>query len=112
MTALRCSFFTGLFTALAGFTAAQTYHFDNYGVKEGLSQSTIYSLTQDGDGRLWLGSRSGISNFDGTSFDNFTTNEGISGNGARSSFMDKSGSIWFGHLGGGITRFKDGAFPS
>lgn len=107
---MRCFFISTIFLALSVAGWSQTYHFDNYGVKDGLSQSTVYRVVQDEDGNLWIGTRSGISRFDGNSFTNFTTSENVASNGARSVLKHSSGQIWFGHLLGGISLYADGKF--
>ncbi|MBN2486549.1 MAG: response regulator [Bacteroidales bacterium] len=38
-------------------------------VNEGLSQSTIYCITQDSDGFIWIGTRYGLNRYDGYNFD-------------------------------------------
>ncbi|MBI9068139.1 MAG: SpoIIE family protein phosphatase [Salinivirgaceae bacterium] len=89
---------------------AQKYYFDNYSVKEGLSQSKVNDLIQDKDGFIWLGTASGISKFDGKLFVNYSADDGLSENGVRSILQDSKGNIWFGHTGGGITVFDGKSF--
>src|SRR6056297_1254480 len=76
---------------------AQEYYFDQYSVKEGLSQSKVYDVVQDEQGYLWLGTESGISRFDGNKFVNYTIDKGIGEKAVRSIYIDRKGSIWFGH---------------
>ena len=90
--------------------SAQTYYFDNYSVKQGLSQSTVRAVFQDNEGYIWLGNGTGVSKFDGIQFINYTTNDGLAGNSVRSLMQDANGSIWFGHSGGGISRYLTGVF--
>ncbi|MEA3495701.1 MAG: adenylate/guanylate cyclase domain-containing protein [Bacteroidota bacterium] len=89
---------------------SQTYYFDNYGVKDGLAQSTVYSVIQDSKGYLWIGTKSGVSKFDGKNFINYTTDDGLAEKGVFSIIQDSMGNIWFGHWGGGITRFNGKVF--
>ena len=42
--------------------------FVNYGSADGLSSNTIYAITQDADGFLWIGTRNGLCRFDGARF--------------------------------------------
>ena len=42
--------------------------FTNYGVNEGLSQSSIDEINQDKDGFLWVGTAGGLCRFDGYNF--------------------------------------------
>lgn len=89
---------------------SQIYYFDNYTVKDGLSQSNVYAIHQDSLGYLWLGTGSGISRFDGTEFVNYSTLDSTAGNGVRTICEDNEGILWFGHTGGGITRRTNDAF--
>ncbi|MBN1187770.1 MAG: SpoIIE family protein phosphatase [Bacteroidales bacterium] len=102
-----------LFSMMASFALAaysQTYYFDNYNVREGLGQSKVYTIIQDKDDYIWLGTLSGASRFDGINFENFTSEQGMAPNAVRAIVQDEFGNIWFGHTGGGISRYKDGKF--
>jgi streptogramin lyase len=91
-------------------SGAQTYFFDIYGVQQGLAQSKVYTIIQDRDDYVWLGTDGGASRFDGVLFENFTTEDGLAINGVQAIIQDKSGKIWFGHKGGGLTRFDGKKF--
>jgi ligand-binding sensor domain-containing protein/serine phosphatase RsbU (regulator of sigma subunit) len=99
-----------IFILVGTSTQAQKYFFDNYSVKEGLSQSKVYDLIQDKDGFIWLGTASGVSLFDGNTFKNFTADDGLFENGVQKILQDSYGKIWFGHTGGGISVYVDGEF--
>lgn len=90
--------------------SAQTYYFDTYSVKEGLAQSKVYSIVQDSDGYIWLGTKSGVSKFDGNTFINYTSDNGLAESGVQIIIEDSYKNIWFGHLGGGLTRFNGKKF--
>jgi ligand-binding sensor domain-containing protein/serine phosphatase RsbU (regulator of sigma subunit) len=96
---------------------AQKYFFDNYGVKQGLSEQKVYTLLQDSKDYIWLGTANGVSRFDGKRFDNFTSRNGLSAGGVKCILEDSKGDIWFGHLNGGVslydgTSFRKAAFDS
>ncbi|HLN56803.1 MAG TPA: two-component regulator propeller domain-containing protein [Bacteroidales bacterium] len=91
-------------------TYSQTYFFDNYGVKQGLREQKIYTLHQDSNDYLWLGTANGLSRFDGRNFRNFTRADSLAPGGVVSIFEDSMGYLWFGHLNGGITRFNGQKF--
>ncbi|MDF1675482.1 MAG: two-component regulator propeller domain-containing protein [Vicingaceae bacterium] len=96
------------FILLTNFTSAQHYHFDNYSVKEGLAQSGVYAIIQDRKGKLWLGTASGLSAFDGKEFTNFSTEDGLAEGGVKSLALDTLGNLWVGHEGGGISLIQQG----
>jgi ligand-binding sensor domain-containing protein/serine phosphatase RsbU (regulator of sigma subunit) len=91
---------------------AQTYYFDNYSVEDGLSQSTVYVVYQDKEGYVWIGTKSGVSRFDGAEILNYTSNDGLAGNAVRSIAEDSAGTIWFGHAGGGVSRKINNRFEN
>jgi ligand-binding sensor domain-containing protein/serine phosphatase RsbU (regulator of sigma subunit) len=88
----------------------QKYFFDNYGVKQGLSEQKVYTIIQDSRDYIWLGTANGASRFDGKKFENFTSRNGLAIGGVRSIAEDSTGNIWFGHLNGGISRFDGNIF--
>jgi ligand-binding sensor domain-containing protein/serine phosphatase RsbU (regulator of sigma subunit) len=89
---------------------AQQFYFDQFSVSEGLAQSTVYKLIQDRNDLYWLGTRAGVSSFDGTKFVNYTAVDGLAENGVRAICEDRNGLIWFGHTGGGISLFNGSGF--
>lgn len=46
----------------------QVLSFKNYSIIDGLSQNSIYSITQSKDGFMWFGSQAGLNRFDGSNF--------------------------------------------
>ena len=97
-----------LFLLITTLAISQTYHFDNYSVKEGLAQSSVHSLSQDKDGFLWLGTASGLSRFDGNQIINYTTEDGLADGAVKAIYIDTIGALWLGHTDGGISRFYNG----
>jgi ligand-binding sensor domain-containing protein/serine phosphatase RsbU (regulator of sigma subunit) len=90
---------------------AQKYFFDNYGVKQGLSEQKVYTLLQDSKDFIWLGTANGVSRFDGKRFENFTSRNNLGSGGVRCITQDSSGFIWLGHMsGGGISRYDGSKF--
>ena len=88
---------------------SQTYYFENYSASDGLD-SKIYSIVQDENRYVWLGTRLGLTKFDGKTFANFTSENGLAPLGVRVLFRDKKNVIWLGHERGGITRLNQGKF--
>jgi ligand-binding sensor domain-containing protein/serine phosphatase RsbU (regulator of sigma subunit) len=91
-------------------SGAQKYFFDNYSIKQGLSEQKVYTLLQDSKDYIWLGTANGVSRFDGKKFDNFTSRDSLATGGVKCITEDSLGYIWFGHLNGGISRYNGQKF--
>ena len=68
---------------------SQTFYFEQYGSKEGLSASKVYTIIQDANEFIWLGTGSGVTRFDGLGFENFSTSDSLSPGGVKSICEDK-----------------------
>ncbi|MFI5164298.1 MAG: two-component regulator propeller domain-containing protein [Bacteroidia bacterium] len=84
---------------------AQTINLNQFGIEEGLPQSSIYTMLQDKNGNIWVGTMSGVSKYNGLSFETFNKKDGLAENRVTSSCLDKDGNIWFGHWSGGISKY-------
>jgi len=89
---------------------AQTYFFENYGVEKGLSSSKVYTLLQDSNDWIWIGTESGVSRFNGQKIENFSSRSGLAPGGVYSIAEDTLGRIWIGHLNGGLSVYDNGRF--
>ncbi|MFN8258003.1 MAG: two-component regulator propeller domain-containing protein [Bacteroidales bacterium] len=98
------TFFAAFTTILSN---AQQYYFDNYSVKEGLGQSSVYDILQDTKGYFWIGTAAGLSRFDGRNFINYTSENGLAKDAVQRIMLDSHGNLWFGHKGGGLSRLKN-----
>jgi ligand-binding sensor domain-containing protein/serine phosphatase RsbU (regulator of sigma subunit) len=110
----QANFFVWLMIFMSVFVLpveAQNYFFDNYSIKQGLSEQKVYKLLQDSKDYIWLGTANGLSRFDGKKFENFTSHDNLASGGIKSIIEDSLGYIWFGHInGGGITRYNGQTF--
>lgn len=74
-------------------------------IDDGLSQSTVSSIYQARDGRMWFATGDGISIYDGENFEyiyrSLSPNKGLQNNYVSHIFEDTDGRIWVGTLGGG-----------
>ncbi|MBD0401731.1 response regulator [Flammeovirga sp. EKP202] len=73
------------------------YQIENFNNTNGIADYRVESLTEDEFGMLWVGSKSGISKYDGNNFESFDyDNKPINYNPTLSLFTDKNGNIWSG----------------
>ncbi|NUQ14175.1 MAG: hypothetical protein HUU33_02515, partial [Flavobacteriales bacterium] len=90
-----------LFGALWAPLCAQHYGFIHYSTREGLAQSQVRTLAQDGQGFLWVGTLGGASRFDGRSFVNHALQQGLPDAQVNALLPRPDGSVWCG-TGGGL----------
>jgi len=89
---------------------AQTYQFSNYGLDEGMFDKFTYTLNQDQQGFLWIGTGDGLCRFDGKVFENEFKGDSIPKSIAHASLLDSRGRLWFGHENGLLSVYQDGTF--
>ncbi len=89
---------------------SQKYFFSNYSIKEGLAHSQIKDIVQDSNGYIWLGTKIGLSKFDGEKFNNFSSKDGLAEKGVSTICIDNNGVMWMGHFFGGLSIYRDGKF--
>ena len=80
------------------------YNFRHLNVENGLPDNTVYHFLQDSKGFMWLGTRNGITLFDGIRIINFQQNDqdkkSISGNFITRILEDSDQRIWIGNNAG------------
>ncbi len=75
---------------------AQQHAFRQFTTKDGLAQSQLRAIAQDGDGYLWFGTLGGASRFDGTFFQNRALQEGLPDAQVSAMIRDTDGTLWMG----------------
>lgn len=86
------------FLAIRG--TGQTFPMVRYEVKDGLVQREVIALDIDPKGALWIGTKGGVSRFNGFDFTNYTTREGLLADEVKSILACRDGSVWIFHLTG------------
>ncbi|MEA3463025.1 MAG: two-component regulator propeller domain-containing protein [Bacteroidota bacterium] len=107
MKRLPLLFFIFLFP-IAGLS--QTYQFSDYGLDEGMFNKFTYTINQDQQGFLWIGTGDGLCRFDGKVFENEFKGDSIPTSIAHVSLLDSKGQLWFGHENGLVSVYQDEAF--
>jgi signal transduction histidine kinase/CheY-like chemotaxis protein len=96
-------------TAAPASAPVPTPHFRHYGVNDGLPSSNIYTVVQDRQGFIWMGTRAGLVRFDGVSFEVFRHDPrdptSLPGDDVSSVLADDHGRLWVGGEGSGINLF-------
>lgn len=90
------------------------YVHESWGTDDGLPQPTVRAIVQTRDGYLWLGTDDGLARFDGVRFTVFDGRNvaALRSNAILALLEDRAGNLWIGTHGGGLTRYRDGAFSA
>lgn len=102
---------TGIITGSVSTAYSQLYAFRNYSIKDGLSQSVVNAIMQDGKGYMWVGSGHGLNKFDGLTFRNYFVDQGLIYDRVNALLQYSDGSIWIG-TDRGISILKNGVFTN
>ena len=92
-------------TAAAPPVSAERLAVHTYTVADGLAGDQVSAIVQDRQGFLWIGTRTGLSRFDGVSFRSFDTRDGLPHSGVHDIIEDSSGALWFA-TGRGLVRMR------
>ncbi|MBS4034827.1 MAG: hypothetical protein KGZ85_10200 [Ignavibacterium sp.] len=91
------------------FSTEQDYSFRQYGIEDGLSQSTVFASLQDKIGFMWFGTSSGLNKYDGYKFTVYLNDPddstSIAGEVISALFEDSDGTIWVGSIEGNVNKY-------
>jgi len=89
--------------------SSNEYTFTTYSQKDGLAFNQVNCSYRDSDGFLWIGTRNGLSSFDGYRFQNYFHDyenpNSLAGNDISCIHEDIDGRIWIATWGGGVSVF-------
>lgn len=99
---LRVASMLGLtvLTVLSAPAVAEHLAVHTYTIADGLAGDQITTIVQDRQGFLWIGTRTGLSRFDGVAFRSFDTEDGLPYASVWSVFESSDGNLWVGTRGG------------
>lgn len=83
--------------------------FKRLSVDDGLSQNTVFALTQDHNNRMWVGTADGLNCYDGyrfvTFYNDLSDSTSLANNRINSLCTDRNGTVWAGTLVG-LSRYN------
>jgi ligand-binding sensor domain-containing protein/signal transduction histidine kinase len=86
---------------LLAYEGLDRLRFQLLSLKDGLSQSTVYSVTQDTQGFIWIGTQEGLNRYDGYAFKvyrrSFDKPNSLAHNYVRALAVDSQGNLWVGN---------------
>jgi signal transduction histidine kinase/ligand-binding sensor domain-containing protein len=100
-------FFSIFLLGLTLYAPSQQYNFREY--SDGLAQPYVYSIIQDNNGYLWIGTGNGLSRYDGFNFKSFTTRDSLADNFITCSYKNGN-DVWFGHINGKVSHYNGKTF--
>ncbi len=81
----------------------------HYSVRDGLPSSVTYSMAQDDQGFVWIGTEAGLVRFDGVKFKVYTTLQGLPDNEVLAVFFDKdTRKLWVVTYSKAACYYRDG----
>lgn len=81
------------------------YNFKYLDVEQGLKNASVYCVVEDKNGAIWIGSRMGLTKYDGKHFYHYSEKEGLIFNYVKTLCIDHNNQIWIGTFGGGVSKF-------
>ena len=98
--------FIFLFVIAVLLAPAQYTHpaYRQYTLRDGLSQMQVTCMIQDSRGYIWIGTKEGLTCFDGEKFQKITRKDGLSNDYIYQVLEDKTGKIWI-STGKGLACF-------
>jgi ligand-binding sensor domain-containing protein/signal transduction histidine kinase len=87
-----------------------------YSTADGLASNNVRSVYPSSDNRLWIGTSSGLSEFQsgarGTRFRNYTNVNGLSGSAIYALQEDRDGNLWIGTKENGVMKMSRGGLET
>jgi ligand-binding sensor domain-containing protein len=110
---LTISLFLGFFLGSYVNSYAQTFPTKRYTTREGLAQMQIMTVFEDSRDILWVGTKGGLSHYDGTNFKTYRRSQGdsLTGDFILNINEDKRGYLWI-TTPRGISRFDGAKFKT
>lgn len=82
-----------------------------FSASNGLVHNVVQAIAADKTGKLWFGTKGGVSVYDGSSWTSFTENDGLNSNNILCIMVDNSGIVWIG-TENGVNSINNGEIVS
>ncbi len=95
--------------AVKSHSQSHNLKFEQIGINDGLSQSTVRCIFQDKKGFMWFGTKDGLNRYDGYKFVIYRKNplneNSLASNDIKSIVNDKEGNLWIATWDGGLNCY-------
>jgi diguanylate cyclase (GGDEF)-like protein len=85
---------------------------NTYTTRNGLSNPSIRAIVEDGQGTIWVGTDRGLNAVRNGKVQSYTNRDGLQNDTILNMAVAKDDSLWIATDGGGLVRFRDGAFTT
>src|SRR5580704_314389 len=106
----RAAIYALVLACVPSICIAQQYSFRDY--VDGLGNLSVNCLLQDRSGFLWIGTESGLYQYDGSRFWQFGLKEGLPSGFVRALSLDRDGRLWVGTRDGLAFSTGQGSFST
>ncbi len=89
---------------------AQNFKFKKFGVQQGICHPFVYTINQDKNGFIWIGTGEGLCQFNGFDFNSGVVNDSLVKDVVISSYKDSGENLWFGFQNGTMCRYDGNTF--
>ncbi len=79
--------------------------------EQGLADDFVQAISSDSKGKIYFGTKNGLSVFDGTQWTPYKSEDGLASNNILTITVDKKDCVWLG-TDNGVSSFKNGKFTS
>jgi PAS domain S-box-containing protein len=99
-----------LIGTIGGFSRWKNGQATNLTTREGLSSNLVRAIVEDPDAGIWLATNLGLNHYRSGRLKIYRTADGLPHDMVRALARDRRGDLWIGTRGGGLARYRDGAF--
>lgn len=86
-------------------------NWESFYITDGLISNIVQCINKDLSGKMWFGTPSGVSVFDGSQWKSYNKSDGLAGNNILCIAVDLDGSLWFG-TDSGVSHFNGSVWTS
>ena len=99
-----------LFFIYSDLANPQSFKFKKFGIQQGICHPFVYTINQDKNGFIWIGTGEGLCKYDGFNFNNDNSIDILEKDVVNISYRENDGDLWFGFQNGAICYYDGKKF--